>query len=102
MIGGDNGAGLRARVLRPVKGCRDGEVHPVQLREGDEVTGDLARELIRAGYAKQIGAKIENKASGVAKTDDRFRGAADVEGANGSSGRKRAKPVRRGSAKGAR
>lgn len=46
---------MRALVTTPFKGCRDGELHPVEIAKGDTVTGDLAKTAIEAGWADEIG-----------------------------------------------
>lgn len=46
---------MRAIVTTPFKGCKDGELHPVDHAEGDIVEGDLAREAINAGWADDAG-----------------------------------------------
>lgn len=55
---------MRAIVTKPFKGCKDGELHPVDLAEGDIVEGDLAREGVAAGWAEDAG---EAPAEGAAK-----------------------------------
>ncbi len=45
---------MRALVTTPFKGCRDGELHPVEIAKGDTVTGDLAKTAIDAGWAAEI------------------------------------------------
>lgn len=44
---------MRAIVTKPFKGCKDGELHPVDLAEGDAIEGDLAKEAINAGWAEE-------------------------------------------------
>lgn len=61
MMRTDNGAGFTARVTTAFRGVRDGEVHPRQWQPGDEIFGDLAREAVRGGQARQIGVTLETK-----------------------------------------
>lgn len=42
-----------AKVIKPFKGCRDGELHPVDFAEGDTVEGELAEAMVAAGFAKE-------------------------------------------------
>jgi len=46
---------MRAIVTKPFRGCKDGELHPVDLAEGDIVEGDLAKEAVIAGWAEDAG-----------------------------------------------
>jgi hypothetical protein len=61
MLRTDNGAGFTARVTTSFRGVRDGEVHPRLWQPGDEISGDLAREAVRGGQARQIGVTLETK-----------------------------------------
>lgn len=44
----------KAIVTQPFAGCRDGELHPVDFAEGDEIEGDLASAMVAAGFADPI------------------------------------------------
>lgn len=51
----------QAKVVKPFKGAPDGEVYPVEFKEGDVVRGDLARVAIENKWAKEISEKPERK-----------------------------------------
>lgn len=48
---------MKAKVTKAFMGVPDGSIYPIQFNPGDEVEGDLAREVIAAGWAAP-----ENKA----------------------------------------
>ncbi len=53
---GDSGAGLRARVIRPFRGVRDGRPYPERLALGEIITGDLARVALENAWAEPLAA----------------------------------------------
>lgn len=80
---------MRAIVTKPFRGCKDGELHPVDLAEGDIVEGDLAKEAVIAGWAEDAGGKApkekkppKNKAGWVPKN----KAAADAGQPDGDPG----------------
>lgn len=44
-------APLGAKVIKPFKGVRDGEIYPVQFAIGDTVEGKLANTAVANGWA---------------------------------------------------
>lgn len=45
---------VHAEVIKPFAGVPDGKHDAVDFAEGDKITGDLARAMIAAGYAKAV------------------------------------------------
>lgn len=80
---------MKATVIRPFKGCRDGERKVRRFKPGEEIEGDLARAMIADGKAKS--AAPNNRALRGAP-EDRFRDSADVEGRDGRDSGERSKP----------
>jgi len=73
---------MQAICCVPFKGARDGEVHPRPFKVGDSVEGELARAMVRAGFARWL----------VTARETGDRGAApEVTGAPGAEQRTRAR-----------
>jgi len=54
---------MHAKVLYRFRGCRDGERNVRTFNPGDTITGDLARGMVNAGFAKRdLGDAPRNKA----------------------------------------
>jgi hypothetical protein len=45
---------MKAKVTRPFKGAKDGEVAVLSFKEGDTVEGELARTAIEMGVAVEV------------------------------------------------
>lgn len=46
---------MKAVVIKPFLGVKDGEVYPKEIQPGEVVEGDLAVNAIQAGWAKEEG-----------------------------------------------
>ncbi len=60
---------MKAEVIAPFKGVRDGEVYPRQWQEGDVIEGELAAAAVRGGMAKMLAGAPENKATRAKKKE---------------------------------
>ena len=45
---------MEAIVKIEFKGCRDGEIYPVNFKKGEKIHGDLAKTAIESGNAKAV------------------------------------------------
>ena len=58
----------RAKVTKEFLGVRDGEVHPTKFPVGSYCWGDLASEMVGAGYAEWVMPRKEVKVRPEKKT----------------------------------
>ena len=54
---------IRARVTKEFPGVEDGKVYPRDIKEGEEISGDLAAEAIKMGVAKETKESRADRAS---------------------------------------
>ena len=82
---------MKAIVTKAFRGVKDGEHASINFNPGDEITGELARAMVQAGYARKDMPAAPKNAALEAAPANRFR-AAGVEGQDGGSDSVGAKP----------
>ena len=45
---------MKAKVIKPFRGVKDGEIMPIDFAVGDEVEGDLAQVALDKKWAKPV------------------------------------------------